>query len=164
MSFVADQPEAMAPSSYLRFMKTSLLLSVFFLLANPPSGKCMPPGNDDSTKLLQLEDSMAKCYMHYSAKTIEKLVAKGFIYSENDQTYSREQVLQQLSTPADKIESAVNEGMQVHLYGGTAIITGWLIVKGKNANGSFEHRYRFTDVWMKTKGDWQIIGAHDFIK
>jgi len=54
--------------------------------------------------------------------------------------------------------------MQVHLYGGTALITGWLIVKGKNAGGSFERRYRFTDVWMKTKGDWQIIGAHDFIK
>ena len=124
----------------------------------------MPPENGDSTRLLQLEDLIATCYVQYNAKTIEKLVAKGFIYSENDQTYTREQVLQQLSTPADKIESAVNEDMRVHLYGGTAIITGWLIVKGKNAEGSFEHRYRFSDVWMKTNGDWQIIGAHDFIK
>ena len=145
-------------------MKTSFLLSVFFLFAITHPGKCMPPENGDSTKLLQLEDSMATCYVHYNAKTIEKLVAKDFIYSENDQTYSREQVLQQLSAPIDKIESAVNEDMQVHLFGGTALITGWLIVKGKNNNGSFERRYRFTDVWMKTKGNWQIIGAHDFIK
>src|SRR4026208_602397 len=98
----------MVLSSYLRFMKKSLLLSVFFLFAITHSGKCMPPENGDSTKLLQLEDSMAKCYVQYNAKTIEKLVAKGFIYSENDQTYSREQVLQQLSAPTDKIESAVN--------------------------------------------------------
>jgi Domain of unknown function (DUF4440) len=144
-------------------MKTSLLVFVFFLFAFIHSGKCLPPANNDSIKLLQYEDLMAKCYMKYDAKTIEKLVAKGFIYSENDQTYTREQVVQQLSAGSDKIESAMNENMQVHLYGTTALITGWLIIKEKNADGPFERRYRFTDVWMKVKGDWQIIGAHDFI-
>lgn len=146
------------------FMKTSLLLSIFFLFAITSSKAAEPSGNEDSTKLLQLEDLVAKCYVQYSPETIEKLVAKDFIYSENDQTYSREQVLQQLSKPADKTESAVNENLEVHLYGNTALITGWLIIKGKSADGSFEHRYRFTDVWMKRRGDWQIIGAHDFIK
>ena len=145
-------------------MKTSLLLSVFFLFTCILPGKCLPPANNDSIKLLQLEDLMAKCYVQYDAKTIEKLVTKDFIYSENDQTFTREQVVQQLSASTDKTESAMNENMQVHLYGSTALITGWLIVKGKNADGSFEHHYRFTDVWMKTKDEWQLIGAHDFIK
>lgn len=145
-------------------MKTSLLLSVFFLIATAHPGKCIPPANNDSIKLLQLEDLMAKCYVEYDAKTIEKLVAKDFVYSENDQTFTREQVVQQLSASTDKIESAVNEEMHVYLHGSTALITGWLIVKGKNTQSSFERRYHFTDVWMKAKGDWQLIGAHDFIK
>jgi len=145
-------------------MKKTFLLSLFFLFVIRHEGKCIPFTNNDSTKLLQLEDVMAKCYVQFDAKTFDELVAKNFIYSENDQTYIREQVKNQLSVTEDKIESAINENMQVHLSGSTALITGWLIIKGKNANGSFERRYRFTDVWLKTKGEWQLIGAHDYIK
>jgi hypothetical protein len=145
-------------------MKKSLFLTIFFHLAITCSRAAVPPGNGDSTRLLQLEDLVAKCYVKFNPGTIESLVAKDFIYSENDQTYSREQVVEQLSNPADKIESAMNEKMEVHLYGNTALITGWLIITGKNSAGAFERRYRFTDVWMKTAGNWQIIGAHDFIK
>ena len=145
-------------------MKTRFLLSLFFLFVINHPGKCMLRGNNDSTMLLQFENSLAKCYVQFDAKTFDKLVAKDFIYSENDQTYSREQVVKQLSATTEKIESAQNEDLHVYLYGSTALITGWLVIKGKNAEGAFERHYRFTDVWMKKKGGWQIIGAHDFIR
>ena len=118
---------------------------------------------DDSAAIIELENSWAKALIQHDEKTFDKLLEKGFVYSENDITYTREQVLQGLTTTTDKIESAYNENMQVHLFEATAIVTGWLIVKGKSADVPFEHRYRFTDVWMKTKKDWKIVGAHDYI-
>ena len=72
-------------------------------------------------------------------------------------------VLKDLKSGNDKIESAHNDDLHVYLFNGTAIVTGWMTVKGKNSDGVFEHRYRFTDTWMKIKGDWQLIGAHDYI-
>ena len=145
-------------------MKTLFLLSSFLLFAIIFPGKCQSQQHSDSTQLLQFENLIATCYVQYDAKIFEKLVSKGFIYSENDATYTREQVQLQLATPAEKIESAGNEDMHVYLFENTALITGWLIIKGKNNDGLFERKYRYTDVWMKRKDDWQIIGAHDFIK
>jgi len=145
-------------------MKTCLLLFACILFADVHYVKCQSRWNSDSTQLLQLEDQLAKCYVKYDAKIVEQLVAKDFIYSENDQTYTRDEVLHQLASGTDKMESAKNEDMLVHLHGSTALITGWLIIRGSNAEGLFERRYRYTDIWMKMKDGWQIIGAHDFIK
>jgi len=45
----------------------------------------------------------------------------------------------------------------------TAIVTGWLVVRGRGANGAFDRRYRFTDTWVKRAGRWQIVAAQDYV-
>jgi len=64
----------------------------------------------------------------------------------------------------DTITAAHNDSMVVHRYGSvTAVVTGWLVVKGRNASGAFERRYRFTDTWVKRSGRWQIVAAQDYV-
>jgi len=64
----------------------------------------------------------------------------------------------------DTVTAAHNEEMLVHRYGSiTAVVTGWLIVRGRNASGAFERRYRFTDTWVKRAGRWQIVAAQDYV-
>ena len=53
--------------------------------------------------------------------------------------------------------------MRVHRFGGTAVVTGWLMVGGHGPDGSFERRYRFTDTWVNGRGRWQIVAAHDYL-
>lgn len=143
-------------------MKSSLLLFIFLFAINC-TVKSKSHGDGDSAKVIQSENLIATCYLHYDAKIFERLVANDFIYSENDQTYTRGEVMKQLSSATEKIEFAGNEDMKVYLHGNTAIVTGWLIIKGKDEKGVFERRYRYTDIWMKAKSDWQIIAAHDYI-
>jgi len=65
---------------------------------------------------------------------------------------------------ADTIAAAHNEGMQMHRYGPvTAVVTGWLVVRGRGASGAFERRYRFTDTWSKRGRRWQIVAAQDYV-
>jgi ketosteroid isomerase-like protein len=160
-------------------MKSSclLLIAAFLFSLHAQAGKCEMnsvnasanhltiyfSANNDSEKIIELENSWTKALVKQDEKTFEKLLATGFVYSENDQTFTREEVLKELQSGNDKVELANNEDLHVYLFAGTAIVTGWMQVKGKNADGSFEHRYRFTDTWMKIKGGWQLIGAHDYI-
>jgi len=76
----------------------------------------------------------------------------------------RAAVLEGVSRGSDTVEAAHNEEMQVHRYGSvTAVVTGWLVVQGRGAQGSFNRRYRFTDTWVKRNNHWQIVAAQDYL-
>jgi len=117
----------------------------------------------DSATLLRLEDSWAVALVKRDAKTFERLLSPGFVYTENDQMTSRAGVIHDVVAGTDTAKTARNEGMVVHLFDQTAIVTGWLIVTGRGKSGRFEHRYRFTDSWVKRGDDWQIVAAQDYL-
>ena len=70
------------------------------------------------------------------------------------------------ATPSDQhtVTDARNEGMEVHRFGSsTAIVTGWLVMRGRGPGGPFDRRYRFTDSWVRTGGRWRIVAAQDYL-
>jgi ketosteroid isomerase-like protein len=119
--------------------------------------------NADSSALVKLEDDWARALVRRDTATFQRLLAPGFVYSENDQTMTREDVLRGIVSGPDTVTAAANEEMKVHRFGTTALVTGWLAVRGRGPDGAFERRYRFTDTWMKRGNKWQIVGAHDYL-
>jgi ketosteroid isomerase-like protein len=59
--------------------------------------------------------------------------------------------------------SAKNVGLQVHLFGATGVVVGWLEIRVATKGGPVLRRYRFTDTWAKRNGTWQIVAAHDYL-
>lgn len=118
----------------------------------------------DTRALLRLEDSWASALVKRDSVTFERLLATGFVYTENDQVMDRATVIKGVASGSDTVAAAHNDSMQVHRYGATtAVVTGWLIVSGRGANGAFNRRYRFTDTWVKRAGKWQIVAAQDYV-
>ena len=78
---------------------------------------------------------------------------------------TRDAVLRDIVAGPDTAEAAHNEDMRVHRFGTTAVVTGWLVVRGRGASGPFDRRYRFTDTWVRRGGSgrWQIVAAHDYL-
>jgi ketosteroid isomerase-like protein len=113
--------------------------------------------------LLRLEDDWALALIHRDAAVFQRLLADGFIYTEDDRTMSRDDVLHDVVAGPDTVTAAHNEDMRVHRFGATAVVTGWLVVGGHGPDGSFERRYRFTDTWVHGGGRWQIVAAHDYL-
>jgi hypothetical protein len=114
--------------------------------------------------LLRLEDSWASALVKRDSATFERLLARGFVYTENDQVTDRASVINSVVAGPDTITAAHNDSMVVHRYGSvTAVVTGWLVVKGRNVSGAFERRYRFTDTWVKRGTRWQIVAAQDYV-
>jgi ketosteroid isomerase-like protein len=118
---------------------------------------------NDSIVIMQLEDQWASGLVKRDIALFNQILAEGFIYTENDVMFVRDSVLKYVSYGTDTVESAHNEDMQVHMFGKTAAVTGWLITTGRGETGKFNRKYRFTDTWLFIEGRWQIIAAHDYI-
>jgi len=118
----------------------------------------------DTRALLRLEDEWASALVKRDSVVFNRLLAPGFVYTENDQMMDRAAVLHSVVAGPDTVTTAHNEEMLVHRYGSvTAVVTGWLVVRGRNTSGAFERRYRFTDTWVKRTGRWQIVAAQDYV-
>ena len=134
---------------------TPLLLGVLLLCSTQ---------DPDTRALLKLEDDWASALVTRDRATFERLLASGFVYTENDHMMDRATVLNELVAGADTVIAAHNDSMVVHRYGSTtAVVTGWLMVGGRGASGDFVHRYRFTDTWVKRGGHWEIVAAQDYV-
>jgi ketosteroid isomerase-like protein len=117
----------------------------------------------DNKRLIELEDSWATALVKRDADRFQRMLAPGFVYTEDDKLMGRDQVLHDVVSGPDTVTAAHNEDMVPHLFGTTGIVTGWLIVRGRSGGKPFEHRYRFTDTWIKRNGDWQIVAAQDYL-
>jgi uncharacterized protein (TIGR02246 family) len=68
-----------------------------------------------------------------------------------------------LADAKSEIWSSVDySDLKVTVFGHTAIATGTVTGKGKDAAGKpLDERIRFTDTWLKMDGKWLCIATHD---
>ena len=117
----------------------------------------------DERAVLDLEEGWAKAVVKRDAATFKRLLAPGFVYTEDDRVQNGEQLTRDVVSGTDTVTEARNEDLKTHTYGNTMIVTGWLIMRGRSGGKPFERRYRFTDTWLKRGGQWQIIAAQDYL-
>jgi hypothetical protein len=113
-------------------------------------------------QLLRLEDGWARGLVHRDTAMFRRHLARDFVYTENADVMGRNDVIAGV-VGSDTVTWAGNEGMRVHLYGTTGVVTGILAMKGRGKSGAFDKRYRFTDTWKFLDGRWQIIAAQDYL-
>jgi len=152
-------------------MRRALLALCLVVLCSPELSAKSPasPGaaseRSASESILRREDEFARALVRRDEETFRRLLAPGFVYTENDQNVTRDALIRELVSGTDQVKAAHNEGMDVHRfgYGSVAVVTGWLVTSGRGAKGNFARRYRFTDVWQMRSGRWQLIAAHDYL-
>jgi ketosteroid isomerase-like protein len=133
-------------------------------IARPIAAQAGTSSNpSDRARILQLEESWAVALVKRDLNTFKRLLAPGFIYTEDDRLMNREAVLKEVAT-GDTVTASHNEDMVVHLFGTTAVVTGLLHVEGRAKGAPWVHRYRFTDTWVRQRsGVWQIVAAQDYL-
>jgi ketosteroid isomerase-like protein len=111
---------------------------------------------------IQLEEQWTTALVRRDARTFDRLLAPGFVYTEDASVMDRNAVIKSVSGP-DRVQWARNEDMRVHDFGDVQVITGVLHLRGRGKAGAFDRRYRFTDTWQRRSGRWQIIAAQDYL-
>jgi ketosteroid isomerase-like protein len=152
----------------------SAIAAVALILAAPLAAQGTQPatrraeqakaGESSTQRLLYaLENEWAQGVVKRDAATVRRLVAPRWIYSDESGTMNREQGIAAFPGGTDTVTTAGNDDMHAIVYGSTAIVTGILWMRGRGAAGTFEHRYRYTDTWMKLGGRWQCIASQDYL-
>jgi ketosteroid isomerase-like protein len=150
-------------------MKPSRLIVLSSLLACAASvtgaqqPKTAAARTPDERAVLDLEEAWAKGVVKRDAATFKRLLAPGFVYTEDDRVQNGDQLTRDIVSGTDTVTEARNEQMETHPFDNTMIVTGWLIMRGRSGGKPFERRYRFTDTWLKRGGQWQIIAAQDYL-
>ena len=111
--------------------------------------------------LTGLENEGVRAIIGGDTSTLRRLFAPELVYTEDTTVMNRQELIR--SIMADRVTSGRNEDMKVHAYGGTAVVTGIMYLKGNGKEGAFDRRYRFTDTWLRRNDQWQIIAAQDHL-
>src|SRR5689334_22518520 len=94
----------------------ALLAAVASASAQQP--KTATPKSDERT-VLDLEDAWARGVVKRDAATFKRLLAPGFVYTEDDRVETGDQVVHDIVSGTDTVTSAVNEQLATHSFGNT---------------------------------------------
>ena len=142
-----------------------LLAALDDLPAQRDSQAVAKTGPTTEQQLIRNEDGWAAALVKRDAAFFTRMLAPGFVYTEDAKVMTRDDVLRDATSGPDTVTAAHNEDMVVHPAGSvTAIVTGILVVEGRSSGKRFVHRYRFTDTWVKGLGGlWRIVAAQDYL-
>ena len=121
-------------------------------------------GDREKADLMQLERDIGRANVDRDAAFFERVEADEFVFidSNGGVTTKKEDVdgVKAAPNPDVKLLAYEVDDMRVLLYGETAVVTGRVTtrqtVKGEERTG----RSRFTDVFVRRDGRWQIVAGH----
>ena len=128
----------------------------------PASPSRTAQSSGDEATLRRLEDQWAQALIKRDAAFFRRTLHPAYVYSDERGVFTKDQVIAEQTAGSDTVEFAANEDMRVKLHGSAAIVTGILVVRGRNASGPFQHRYRYTDSWSRRSGRWLMIASQDY--
>lgn len=152
----------------MRALVVCCLLATLGALPSRLAAQRVPPPTASAAtarQLLRYEDGWAAALVRRDATYFQRMLAPGFVYTEDSTLMTRAEVLRSATAGADTVTAARNEAMAVHVAGPvTAVVTGILVVQGRSSGRAYTHRYRFTDTWVRRRdGRWQMVAAHDYL-
>jgi ketosteroid isomerase-like protein len=110
--------------------------------------------------LIKLENDWSTAWQKKDAAFLQKLFADEYLSTASTGAiYSKAQELANVTAPGTSMASFALTDLKVHVYGDTAVVTGLNTTKstfnGKDDSGA----YRFTDVFVKRDGRWQVVAT-----
>lgn len=110
--------------------------------------------------LLKIEREWLDAYMKSDAAALERITADDYnMTAPTGQVMTKAQEIAMLkSVPAGALKLST-EDTKVRIYGDTAVLTGILNQNGMDAGKPRTLRLRYTDVWVKRGGRWQVVAA-----
>src|SRR4051812_24132590 len=105
-------------------MRTTTHLLTMLVLALPATGRAQPKtASADSAQIVRLEDGWASALVKRDKQYFARNLGRGFVYTEDANTATRDEVLRDIVTSQDTASAARNEAMTIHLFGtSTAVV------------------------------------------
>jgi ketosteroid isomerase-like protein len=133
------------------------------LLSISTSSQAQAAGSSSAAReLYRLENAWTTAVVKRDSAFFRRNLHPDYVYSDERGTFNVDQVIAEQTAGADTVTSAENQDMRAHVHGSAAAVTGILIVRGHGKSGTFEHRYRYTDSFVREHGRWLMFASQDY--
>jgi len=141
-----------------------LPLFVFAIVAVLPTGcVSLESGRktDPITVLKQLDQERIQAQIDADAAALDRLYAEDFIgIGPSGTVRAKGQVIADFTSGHLRFESITTDDVQWRVYGDTAVETGRSTMNGQDKGKIVPRDNRFTRVWVKRLGRWQLVANH----
>jgi ketosteroid isomerase-like protein len=109
----------------------------------------------------QLDHERIQAQINADAAALECLYAADFIgVGPSGAVRTKPQVISDFTSGELKFQSITTDEVQVRIYGNTAVETGLSTMNGQDKGKAVPRDNRFTRVWVKQHGHWQLVLNH----
>jgi peptidylprolyl isomerase len=127
-----------------------------------PAGKPTAASVEDQLKAL--ERQWLDAYIKHDPDAMSRIEADDFTITYPDgsvRTRAEEVEAQRKAAnqPADPSRTSATEDEHIRVYGNSAILTGVFVSSGGKQNPNAASRSRYTDVYIKRGGVWQVVAS-----
>jgi ketosteroid isomerase-like protein len=110
--------------------------------------------------LMQTEQMLTDSLLKHDSAPFKKTLDDSFVFVAPDGSLQeRAAFIADLDNGNLKITSTTNEDMAVRVYGDTAVVSYRSTDKGMYKDTDISGQYRWTDVFVKQKGEWRIVAT-----
>jgi ketosteroid isomerase-like protein len=141
-----------------------LLVLLTSLLALAQTANEKPSDNANTEQLiLQLEHEGREATLKNDIEANDRLLADNWVNINPDGSVTtKAKLIQLLKDSSFKIISIDNDEVVVRVYGDAAVVTGRSTSKRAAQGGEvITRQVRFSRVYAKSKGRWQVVSAHN---
>ncbi len=150
--------DAAEATATLTMMKNDGRWQIVAGQATPVAGN--QSGANEEQTLMRIEQELVDALIKGDVSANERYLADAYIFTAPDGTVmSKAQGMADLKSGDLKFESSKLDDMKVQLYGNTALVTYRSTDKGQYKGNDLSGQYRWTDVFVKQGGRWQIVAG-----
>ena len=143
----------------------AITVVVAFLAAAIASGQEKGEQKDQSRAVEQtirkLDNERIQAQIHADAAALDRIYADDFIgIGPSGTVRTKPQVIADFTSGNLKFQSITTADVQVRVYGSAAVETGRSTMDGQDKGKTVPRDTRFTRVWIKQQGRWQLVANH----
>jgi uncharacterized protein (TIGR02246 family) len=139
-------------------MKRLLAIAVVLLAI---CGQALGDPASDERELTQLVKDLSAALVKGDHALLERVLRDDYVHTRWDgNVENRAQYLENRKARRVTFEALSPDDIKVRLHGDTAIVTGRNAVKGQNERGAREGQTRWTRVFVRRDGRWQLVAFH----
>jgi uncharacterized protein (TIGR02246 family) len=127
-----------------------------------PAATSTPASTENVAQAIrQLVSERDQAIQRGDVAAIDRIYADDYVTtSASGLVRTKAQVIEDFKSGALKIESITSDEINVRAHGETAIVTGRMTIKGQDKGRDISGQNRFTQVYLRRNGRWQIVAFH----
>jgi ketosteroid isomerase-like protein len=111
--------------------------------------------------ILKVDEERIQAQIGADALALDRTYAADFIgIGPSGTVRNKAEVISDFTSGKLKFTSITTDDVQVRIYGNTAVETGISIMDGRDKDKTVPRDNRFTRVWVKEDGRWQLVANH----